>query len=55
MQKTVLASFAHLPRTHHDRHVLTSTVDVFGVAHWLLGRVFKDSLMGHHVVHGAAA
>ncbi|MFD9138505.1 hypothetical protein ACFVZA_40150 [Streptomyces bottropensis] len=36
MQKTALASFAHLPRTHHDRHILTSTVDVFGVAHWLL-------------------
>ncbi|MFD3974092.1 hypothetical protein [Streptomyces cyaneofuscatus] len=36
MQKTALVSYAHLPRTHHDRHVLTSTVDVFGVAHWLL-------------------
>ncbi|MBH0245236.1 hypothetical protein I3W98_23925 [Streptomyces cavourensis] len=36
MQKTALVSFARLPRTHHDRHVLTSTVDVFGVAHWLL-------------------
>ncbi|MFI2780177.1 hypothetical protein [Streptomyces sp. ALB3] len=36
MQKTALVPYAHLPRTHHDRHVLTSTVDVFGVAHWLL-------------------
>ncbi|MFD7028668.1 hypothetical protein ACFWAR_11610 [Streptomyces sp. NPDC059917] len=36
MQKTALVPYAHLPRTHHDRHVLTSTVDVFGAAHWLL-------------------
>ncbi|MFF3920755.1 hypothetical protein ACFYZB_46705 [Streptomyces sp. NPDC001852] len=36
MQKTALISYAHLPRAHHDRHVLTSTVDVFGAAHWLL-------------------
>ncbi|WP_282798206.1 hypothetical protein [Streptomyces sp. CC224B] len=36
MQRTALTSYAHLPRAHHDRHVLTSTVDVFGVAHWLL-------------------
>lgn len=27
---------SHLPRAHHDRHVLTSTVYVFGAAHWLL-------------------
>lgn len=36
MQKTVLVPYAHLPQAHHDRHVLTSTVDVFGAAHWLL-------------------
>ncbi|MFJ3673371.1 hypothetical protein ACIPSE_43650 [Streptomyces sp. NPDC090106] len=36
MQKTVLVPYAHLPRAHHDRHVLTSTVDVCGTAHWLL-------------------
>ncbi|MFJ7154411.1 hypothetical protein ACIQUQ_05685 [Streptomyces sp. NPDC101118] len=36
MQKTALVPYARLPRTHHDRHVLTSTVDVFGAAHWLL-------------------
>ncbi|WP_020139584.1 hypothetical protein [Streptomyces sp. 351MFTsu5.1] len=36
MQKTALVPYAHLPRSHHDRHVLTSTVDVFGAAHWLL-------------------
>ncbi|MEU6242404.1 hypothetical protein [Streptomyces sp. NPDC047024] len=36
MQKTALAPYAHLPRAHHHRHVLTSTVDVFGTAHWLL-------------------
>ncbi|MGW2708111.1 hypothetical protein ACWC4J_03820 [Streptomyces sp. NPDC001356] len=36
MQKTALVSYAHLPRAHRDRHVLTSTVDVSGVAHWLL-------------------
>ncbi|MEV6357873.1 hypothetical protein [Streptomyces hydrogenans] len=36
MQKTALVPYAHLPRAHHDRHVLTSTVDVFGTAHWLL-------------------
>lgn len=36
MQKTVLVPYARLPQAHHDRHVLTSTVDVFGAAHWLL-------------------
>ncbi|MGP3683299.1 hypothetical protein ACTVZO_01070 [Streptomyces sp. IBSNAI002] len=36
MQKTALVPYARLPRAHHHRHVLTSTVDVFGVAHWLL-------------------
>ncbi|MBC9717407.1 hypothetical protein H9Y04_33245 [Streptomyces sp. TRM66268-LWL] len=36
MQKTALVPYAHLPRAHHDRHVLTSTVDVFGTAHWLI-------------------
>ncbi|MER6211000.1 hypothetical protein [Streptomyces sp. NPDC001642] len=36
MQKTVLVPYAHLPHAHHDRHVLTSTVDIFGTAHWLL-------------------
>jgi hypothetical protein len=36
VQKTVLIPYAHLPRSHHDRHVLTSTIDVFGAAHWLL-------------------
>ncbi|MEW2417028.1 hypothetical protein AB0953_25310 [Streptomyces sp. NPDC046866] len=36
MQKTTLIPYAHLPRAHHDRHVLSSTVDVFGAAHWLL-------------------
>ncbi|CAM5639831.1 hypothetical protein [Streptomyces griseorubiginosus] len=33
MQRTVLVPYAHLP---HALHVLTSTVDVFGTAHWLL-------------------
>ncbi|WP_318218927.1 hypothetical protein [Streptomyces sp. SCL15-6] len=36
MQKTVLVPYVHLPRAHHDRHVVASTVDVFGTAHWLL-------------------
>ncbi|MBT1093454.1 hypothetical protein [Streptomyces sp. Tu102] len=36
MQKTALVPYAHLPRAHHHRHVLTSSVDVFGAAHWLL-------------------
>ncbi|MER6466307.1 hypothetical protein ACWC4D_08170 [Streptomyces sp. NPDC001288] len=36
MQKTALVPHADLPREHSDRHVLTSTVDVFGTAHWLL-------------------
>ncbi|MFE4658823.1 hypothetical protein ACFRFJ_19330 [Streptomyces hydrogenans] len=36
MQKTALVPYAHLPRAHHDRHVLTSTIDVFGTVHWLL-------------------
>ncbi|WP_329030554.1 MULTISPECIES: hypothetical protein [unclassified Streptomyces] len=36
MQKTALIPYAHLPRAHHAHHVLTSTVDVFGTAHWLL-------------------
>lgn len=37
MQKTALTPYAHIPRAHHNLHVLTSTVDVFGAAHWLLG------------------
>ncbi|WP_433887476.1 hypothetical protein [Streptomyces sp. CA-111067] len=36
MQKTALIPYADLPRAHHNRHVLTSTIDVFGAAHWLL-------------------
>lgn len=36
MQKTTLVPYVRLPRAHHDRHILTSTVDVFGTAHWLL-------------------
>lgn len=36
MQKTLLVPYAHLPHAHHDRHVLTSTVDVYGTAHWML-------------------
>ncbi|MFJ9703383.1 hypothetical protein [Streptomyces fradiae] len=36
MQKTALVPYAHLPRAHYAQHVLTSTVDVFGTAHWLL-------------------
>ncbi|KAA0940389.1 hypothetical protein [Streptomyces apricus] len=36
MHKTALVPYAHLPRAHHDRHVVASTVDVFGTAHWLL-------------------
>jgi hypothetical protein len=36
MQKTALVPYAHLPHVPHDRHVLTSTVDVSGTAHWLL-------------------
>ncbi|WP_031517506.1 hypothetical protein [Streptomyces sp. NRRL F-5123] len=36
MQEPALVPYAHLPRAHHDRHVVTSTVDVFGTAHWLL-------------------
>ncbi|GGS15969.1 hypothetical protein Snoj_29990 [Streptomyces nojiriensis] len=36
MQRTALVPYSRLPRAHHDRHVLTSTVDVFGAAHWLL-------------------
>ncbi|MFC9049815.1 YncE family protein [Streptomyces anthocyanicus] len=34
--QTALIPYAHLPRAHHNRQVLTSTVDVFGAAHWLL-------------------
>ncbi|MFE3151599.1 hypothetical protein ACFXJ6_33940 [Streptomyces sp. NPDC059218] len=37
MQQTALTPYARLPRAHHNLHVLTSTVDVFGAAHWLLG------------------
>ncbi|MFJ5779519.1 hypothetical protein [Streptomyces sp. NPDC093094] len=36
MHKTALVPHAHLPRAHHDCHVLASTVDVSGAAHWLL-------------------
>ncbi|MDX3590063.1 hypothetical protein PV749_02835 [Streptomyces sp. ID03-2B] len=35
--QTALMPYARLPRTHRSRPVLTSTVDVFGTAHWLLG------------------
>ncbi|WP_432005484.1 hypothetical protein [Streptomyces parvus] len=35
--RTALMPYARLPRAHHSLHVLTSTVDVFGAAHWLLG------------------
>ncbi|MFB7264183.1 hypothetical protein ACFCXH_18820 [Streptomyces nojiriensis] len=35
MQRTAVVPYARLPRAHHDRHLLTSTVDVFGAAHWL--------------------
>ncbi|MFF4783551.1 hypothetical protein ACFY3E_19870 [Streptomyces griseorubiginosus] len=42
MQKTVLVHYAHLPHAHHDLHVLTSTVDVFGTAHWLLADPFPQ-------------
>lgn len=38
MRKTALIPYAHLPQAHHDRHVLTSTVDAFGTAHWLLSK-----------------
>jgi hypothetical protein len=36
VQKTALVPYADLPRAHYDLNVLTSTVDVFGTAHWLL-------------------
>ncbi|MFD5411548.1 hypothetical protein [Streptomyces nojiriensis] len=36
MQRTALVPYARLPRAHHDRHVLTSSFDVFGAALWLL-------------------
>ncbi|MGW2683515.1 hypothetical protein ACWC6I_10165 [Streptomyces sp. NPDC001414] len=36
MQNTALVPYADLPQQHRDRQVLTSTVDVFGTAHWLL-------------------
>ncbi|MEV7376348.1 hypothetical protein AB0O51_36350 [Streptomyces sp. NPDC090301] len=36
VQTAALVPYARLPRTYHDRHVLTSTVDAFGAAHWLL-------------------
>ncbi|KQX50906.1 MULTISPECIES: hypothetical protein [unclassified Streptomyces] len=36
MQKTALVPYARLPRAYHSRHVLSSTVDAFGTAHWLL-------------------
>ncbi|GGN59842.1 hypothetical protein GCM10011579_024380 [Streptomyces albiflavescens] len=31
-----LAAFARLPRAYRDLHVVHSTVDVYGRAHWLL-------------------
>ncbi|MEU4119879.1 hypothetical protein AB0F71_35940 [Kitasatospora sp. NPDC028055] len=36
MPNNALVPYAHLPRAHHNRHVLTSTIDVLGAAHWLL-------------------
>ncbi|SNB78122.1 hypothetical protein SAMN02745831_01425 [Streptomyces sp. PgraA7] len=35
--RAALMPYARLPRAHHSLHVLTSTVDVFGATHWLLG------------------
>jgi hypothetical protein len=35
--ETRLEPYARLPRSHHDRTVLHSTVDAEGRAHWLLG------------------
>ncbi|MGJ7415602.1 hypothetical protein AB9128_07040 [Streptomyces cinereoruber] len=36
MHEIALVPHARLPRAYHDRHVLGSTVDAFGAAHWLL-------------------
>ncbi|GHI03153.1 hypothetical protein AQI88_01865 [Streptomyces cellostaticus] len=35
--ETRLAPYARLPRTYRDRHIIHSSVDAFGRAHWLLG------------------
>ncbi|WP_435973179.1 hypothetical protein [Streptomyces sp. Qhu_M48] len=42
MRKTALVPHARLPRTYHSRHVLGSTVDAFGAAHWLLADRLPD-------------
>ncbi|WP_418960046.1 hypothetical protein [Streptomyces tritici] len=36
MQLTPLVPYARLPRAYHGHHIVTSTVDAFGRAHWLL-------------------
>ncbi|MFI8402912.1 hypothetical protein ACIGG5_22045 [Streptomyces sp. NPDC085463] len=36
MHEIALVPHARLPRAYHDRHILGSTVDAFGAAHWLL-------------------
>ncbi|MEV6117048.1 hypothetical protein AB0L59_32345 [Streptomyces sp. NPDC052109] len=34
--ETRLAPYTRLPRAYHDRHILHSSVDAYGRAHWLL-------------------
>ena len=34
--ETRLGPYARLPRTYRDRHIIHSSVDAFGRAHWLL-------------------
>ncbi|MFJ7125272.1 hypothetical protein [Streptomyces sp. NPDC098101] len=43
MHEIALTPHARLPRAHHDRHVLGSTVDAFGAAHWLLAERGADA------------
>ena len=43
MQTTALSPYAHLPRAYRDHHILASTVDAFGRAHWLLAERAPES------------
>ncbi|MFJ2743349.1 hypothetical protein ACIO3O_27275 [Streptomyces sp. NPDC087440] len=45
---TRLLPYARLPRRYKGRRIVTSTVDVWGRAHWLLAPADNDPPMAHH-------
>ncbi|MFI6059300.1 hypothetical protein [Streptomyces sp. NPDC051286] len=37
MESTPLTRYACLPRTYQGLHMMSSTIDAYGRAHWLMG------------------